>query len=436
MLTLPTGVTVDLDAHCRPTISGRLHEVLGSHAVVHGLELAVGDVVSIDGGRRAEVIASTPDAATIMPFGSLDGVRPGSPVEPTSARGVGVGRALLGRVLDGTGRPIDDGPPLRFEERVTLQFDAPDPLRRPLVDEALTSGVRAIDALLPLAKGQRTGIFAGSGVGKSSLLSMLVRGTDAPIRVLALIGERGREVREFIDRDLGPEGMANTVVLVATADQPAIVRRRTAFVATRIAEWFRDQGEDVLLLMDSVTRFCMAHREIGLAAGELPTSRGYPPTTAAMLSTLLERAGTSCTGSITGIYTVLVEGDDANEPVADTARSLLDGHIVLSRELAQAGHFPAIDVLASASRVAGAVSDDDELRLAAEVRRLLALEDENRDLVRIGAYVAGQDPELDRALRIGPALRGVLRQDLRGPATRTAAFAALESALRLEELRR
>ncbi len=434
MLTLPSGDTVDLTRLCAPVVAGRLREVTGGHAVVHGLDVAVGDVVRIGDDRRAEVIATTHDHATVMPFDALDGVVPGTAVRHATARRIPVGDELLGRVLDGTGRPIDDGPSIRHLERVDLTAEAPDPLARPLVDTAMTSGVRAIDTMLPLARGQRTGIFAGSGVGKSSLLSMLIRGTDAPVRVLALIGERGREVREFIDRDLGPEGLANTVVLVATADQPAIVRRRTAFVATRIAEWFRDTGRDVLLLMDSVTRFCMAHREIGLAAGELPTSRGYPPTTIAMLSGLLERAGTSPRGSITGVYTVLVEGDDTNEPVADTARSLLDGHIVLSRDLAQAGHFPAIDVLASASRVAGAVTTPDDARVVAEARRLLALEHEHRDLVRIGAHVPGQDPELDRALRVAPALRGVLRQDLHGPADRRSSFDAISGALRVGDL--
>ncbi len=436
-IELPNGGALDITV--RPTVLGRLESVVGQHASVTGLDLAVGDVIEIGDPRhgrkvRAEVVAASRHHATALPFGSLDGITPGVPVAYSPSRRIPVGVELLGRVLDGTGRPMDNGPRLKNIETVGDTTRAPDPLTRPLVERPLQVGVRAIDALIPVGVGQRTGIFAGSGVGKSSLLSMLIRGTEAPVRVLALIGERGREVREFLERDLGPEGLAQTVVVVATAEQPAIVRRRAAFVATRIAEWFRDQGNDVLLLMDSLTRFAMAHREIGLAAGEMPTSRGYPPSTPAMLSMLLERAGTTPVGSITGIYTVLVEGDDTDDPIGDTARSLLDGHIVLRRSLAESGHFPSIDVLSSVSRVGPAVTTADEQRLMAEVRRLMAAEQDVQDLLQVGAYQVGADPNTDRAIRLGPGIRAALRQDMNDQSSRTDAFAQLENALRVEEL--
>jgi flagellum-specific ATP synthase len=283
-----------------------------------------------------------------------------------------VGDALLGRVLDGLGRPIDDGPSLASLPTASMHGEPPHPLQRQMVDTQLQLGVRALDTLIPCGKGQRLGILAGSGVGKSSLLSMIVRGTSADVSVLALVGERGREVREFIEHDLGPEGLARSVVVVATSDQPPLVRLQAAFVATRIAESFRDRGRDVVLMMDSVTRFAMAQREVGLSAGETPATRGYPPSVFAALPRLLERAGAGATGSITGLYTVLVEGDDLNDPVGDSVRSILDGHISLSRDLANAGHFPSIDVLASVSRVSGALYDREQYAMAAELRQLLA----------------------------------------------------------------
>jgi flagellum-specific ATP synthase len=270
--------------------------------------------------------------------------------------------------------------------------------------------VRALDTLVPCGRGQRLGIFAGSGVGKSTLLSMIVRGTEAPVSVLALIGERGREVRQFLDQDLGPEGLARSVVVVATSDEPALVRLRAAFTATRIAEWFRDQGLDVVLLMDSLTRFAMAQREVGLSAGEPPATRGYPPSVFALLPRLLERAGTDERGSITGLYTVLVEGDDMNEPIGDAARSILDGHIVLSRRLASAGHYPCIDILESVSRVGPAITSREQASAATELRRLLAAERDARDLVDIGAYVPGSNPTVDRALALSPGITAFLRQ--------------------------
>lgn len=448
MIELLNGEHFDPRSLVRPTVYGRLESVLGQHATVTGLDLAVGDVVEISRGSaagsanseesagrpvRAEVVAASRKHATALPFGTLSGLTPGAEVRHSSNRRIPVGYELLGRVLDGTGRPMD-GQSLATTETVSDGTIAPDPLTRPLVEAPLQVGVRTIDGLIPVGVGQRTGIFAGSGVGKSSLLSMLIRGTAAPVRVLALIGERGREVREFLERDLGPEGLAQTVVVVATAEQPAVVRRRAAYVATRIAEWFREQGTDVLLLMDSLTRFAMAHREIGLAAGEMPTSRGYPPSIPATLSLLLERAGTTPSGSITGIYTVLVEGDDTDDPIGDTARSLLDGHIVLRRSLAEAGHFPAVDVLSSASRVAPSVTTMEEQRIMTDVRDILATEADVKDLVQVGAYQAGTDASVDRALRLAPGIRAVLRQPMNELTTRGDTFTLLADALRVEEL--
>jgi flagellum-specific ATP synthase len=290
-------------------------------------------------------------------------------------------------------------------------------------------GVRVLDTLVPAGRGQRIGIFAGSGVGKSSLMSMIARGAEAEITVVALVGERGREVREFLENDLGPEGLARSVVVVATSDQPALVRLRAAFVATRIAEWFRDQGCDVVLMMDSVTRAATAQREIGLSVGEPPATRGYPPSVFGMLASLLERAGPAEVGSITGLYTVLVEGDDHNEPVADAARSILDGHIVLDRRLATAGHFPSVEPLDSVSRVAPAVTTPDQRRSATTLRRLLAARREVRELVEIGAYVAGTNPDADRAQALWPAILAFLQQDLAEPVPADEAWRALDALL-------
>jgi flagellum-specific ATP synthase len=293
---------------------------------------------------------------------------------------------------------------------VEVDNDAPGPLERQRVRHPLSLGVRALDALVPAGRGQRLGLFAGSGVGKSTLLSMVAKGTSAPVVVLALVGERGREVREFIEDDLGPEGMSRAVAVVATSDAPPVVRLRSAFVATRIAEWFRDQGQDVLLLMDSLTRVAMAQREVGLSAGEPPASRGYPPSTFALLPKLLERSGPGATASITGIYTVLVEGDDHNEPIADAARSILDGHVTLDRRLATAGHFPSIDVLESISRVAPQVTDEQQRLAAQALRRLLAAHRDAKELIEVGAYVPGADPEVDAARALWPQITDFLQQ--------------------------
>jgi flagellum-specific ATP synthase len=404
-----------LDA-ARPRAQGRVARVVGLNLEIDGLQLPIGASVRINGEAGeviAEVVAVHQDGLVCMPLGELRGVRAGDPAEGADgATSVPIGPALLGRVLDGLGRPIDGGPPLHQVPHVGVDHAAPHPLTRRMIDEALPLGVRALDTLAPCGRGQRMGIFAGSGVGKSTLLSMITRGTAASVTVLALVGERGREVREFIEKDLGPEGLARAVVVVATSDEPALVRLRAAFTATRIAESFRDMGQDVLLLMDSLTRFAMAQREVGLSAGEPPATRGYPPSVFSMLPRLLERAGASETGSITGLYTVLVEGDDMLDPIGDATRAILDGHIVLSRALATSGHFPAIDVLESISRVGPAVTSTEQRAAATEMRRLLAAYREAKDLIEIGAYVAGTNPLVDRAIHLREAMDGFLRQDL------------------------
>jgi flagellum-specific ATP synthase len=402
-------------AAARPQVTGSVVGAMGLTLTVTGVTAAVGDLVEVGPGERsllAEVVAVAADRLVCMPLGDLSGVHAGARVRPTGMPlQVPVGEALLGRVLDGLGRPVDGGPGLGpGVSWVDLASETPHALSRTRVEEPLTFGVRALDTLVPCGKGQRLGIFAGSGVGKSTLLSQITRGTDADVRVIGLIGERGREVREFLEENLGPEGMARTVVVVATSDEPPLVRLKAAFVATRIAEAFRDQGRDVLLLMDSITRTAMAQREVGLSAGEPPATRGYPPSVFAMMPKLLEKAGTGTTGSITGLYTVLVEGDDHNEPIADTARSILDGHIVLTRKLATTGHFPAIDVLESISRVAGAVVAPERMADAREVRRLMGALRDVKELVEIGAYQAGSDATVDRARELAPVIDAFLRQ--------------------------
>ncbi|KRF37460.1 FliI/YscN family ATPase [Nocardioides sp. Soil805] len=401
-----------------PLRLGQVAELLGLQVRVTGLPAAVGDLVSVEGRTTvlAEVAASGPAGLTCLPLGEVTGLRVGDVVRHTGGPlQIGVGDALRGRVLDGLGRPVDGGPSLDDLPRVPVTHPVPPALSRPRIEEQVGLGVRALDALTPCGRGQRIGIMAGSGVGKSSLLSMIARGTDAEVSVIALVGERGREVREFIENDLGPEGLARSVVVVATSEAPPVERLRAATVATRIAEWFRDSGRDVVLMMDSLTRVAMAQREIGLSAGEPPATRGYPPSVFTLMPQLLERAGTSATGSITGLYTVLVEGDDMQDPIGDTARSILDGHVVLSRRLATAGHFPSIDVLESLSRVAGAVTTPAQRADATRLRRLLAAHRSVRELVEIGAYVAGADPDADVALARMPAIDDFLRQEMDDP---------------------
>ncbi|MCW2755894.1 MAG: FliI/YscN family ATPase [Marmoricola sp.] len=398
---------------------GRVSELVGLHLVVTGLAAGVGDLVEIDpyGSHDdpvlAEVAASGPDGLVCLPLAHTTGLRTGALVRhcggPLQIR---IGDDLRGRVLDGLGRPIDGGPSLDHLTQVPVETRAPGPLSRPRISTQVGLGVRALDTLVPCGRGQRLGIMAGSGVGKSSLLSMVASGTDAEVSVIALVGERGREVREFIDNDLGPEGLARSVVVVATSDAPPVERLRAAFVATRIAESFRDAGKHVVLMMDSLTRVAMAQREIGLSAGEPPATRGYPPSVFALLPTLLERAGTSATGSITGLYTVLVEGDDLQDPIGDTARAILDGHVVLSRMLATSGHFPSVDVLESISRLTPAITDARQQEHATDLRRMLAAHRNVRELVEIGAYVPGADADADRALARMPAIKAFLQQSM------------------------
>ncbi|MDQ1732940.1 MAG: flagellum-specific synthase [Pseudonocardiales bacterium] len=412
-----------------PLRYGRVSQVVGLSLTVSGLDARIGDLVQLgDGGHAdlAEVVAVGQDECTCLPLGEMAGIGAGLRARSTGAPlRIQVGDALRGRVLDGLGRPLDGTALPAGLETVSVERAAPSALLRRRVEQPLSLGVRAIDTLISVGRGQRLGIFAGSGVGKSSLMSMITRGTTAEITVVALIGERGREVREFLENDLGDEGLKNAIVVVATSDQPPMVRLRAAFVATRIAEFFRDAGRDVLLLMDSITRLATAQREIGLSAGEPPASRGYPPSVFAMMPRLLERAGGGERGSITGLYTVLVEGEDHNEPVADTARSILDGHIVLDRRLATAGHFPSIDVLESVSRVTGAVTDAEQRRVAREARRLLAARRDVKELVEIGAYVTGTNPDADRALQLWPALEGFLQQRMEDQSSAGAAWQSL-----------
>ncbi|WP_370290449.1 FliI/YscN family ATPase [Nocardioides sp.] len=417
---LPPVVARRAMAAARAERLGTVAELVGLHLEVRGLpEAAVGDLLEVataTGPLLVEVAALHPGAAVCLPLGVTTGMRAGDRVRPTGGPlRIRVGEGLRGRVLDGLGRPIDGGTPLEQVpglEVVSSEMAAPDALDRPRITEPLCLGVRALDSLVPAGRGQRVGIMAGSGVGKSSLLSMIARGTDAQVNVIALVGERGREVREFIEGDLGPEGLARSVIVVATSDAPAVERRHAAFTATRIAEWFRDAGQDVLLMMDSLTRVAMAQREIGLSAGEPPATRGYPPSVFGLMPQLLERAGTSSTGSITGLYTVLVEGDDLQDPIGDTARSILDGHVVLSRSLATAGHFPAIDVLESISRVNGAVTTQPQREAAGLLRRMLAAHRSVKELVEIGAYVDGADPYADAALARMPRIEEFLRQSM------------------------
>ena len=415
MTVLPMPLRDRLVRAAGPHRSGHVTRLVGLRIEVDGIPAAVGDAVRIfraGGSLEAEVVAVEGSTLACMPLGDLTGVRYGDPVEAVGGPlPIMVGEGLLGRVVDGLGRPIDGLAVSGDWETVSVDGSAPHPLRREMVDRQIALGVRAMDTMIPCGLGQRLGIFAGSGVGKSSLLSMITRGTDASVVVLALVGERGREVNEFIHHDLGPEGLARSVVVVATSDEPAMVRIRAAFTATRIAEWFRDQGRDVVLMMDSLTRFAMAQREVGLSAGEPPATRGYPPSVFSVLPKLLERAGSAEVGSITGLYTVLVEGDDMNEPIADAARSILDGHVVLSRRLATSGHFPSIEVLDSISRVEPAITSPEQRALTGEVRRLLAAYRDTRDLIEIGAYVSGANPLVDRAVRLKDRLDGFLRQD-------------------------
>jgi len=400
----------------RPVWRGRVETVSGVLVEAEGVPAAMGELCRIERGRLepvdAEVVGFRGSSTLLMPHGDLDGIGPKLSV--TALRrpfAMKVGEELLGRVLDGFGQPIDGGE--RFShalEQRRVRNDAPPPLSRTPITEPLQTGVRAIDAACTLGRGQRLGIFSGSGVGKSTLLGQITRGTDADAIVVGLVGERGREVRAFLDDVLGERGRRRSVTVVATSDRPPIERYLAPFVAVTAAEYFRDQGQDVLLVLDSVTRFAAASREIGLAAGEPPTVRGFPPSFFATVPKLIERMGRSDRGSITGLLTILLDADDPNDPVADTLRGLLDGHVLLSRELAHRGHYPAIDLLASLSRLMPSVVAPRQLELAQELRSVLATWRESRDLVEIGAYKAGANRELDRVLRLLPDVEALLRQ--------------------------
>jgi flagellum-specific ATP synthase len=396
---------------------GRVTRLVGLVVEATGLDTGVGELCRITSLSNehtvlAEVVGFHERGVLLLPLGEIGGVHPGSAVEPLGRSfGVDVGPGLLGRVVNGLGQPIDGKGELGSTRRVPLTADPPNPLDRAEISEPMATGVRAIDGMMTLARGQRVGIFAGSGVGKSTLLGMIARNASADVNVIALLGERGREVREFLTQSLGPEGLARSVVVVATGDEAALIRARGALVATAISEHFRDQGKSVLLMVDSITRVAMAWREIGLAIGEPPTTKGYPPSVFAALPRLLERAGNGVVGGITGIYTVLVEGDDFNEPIADAARSILDGHVVLSRRLASNGHYPAIEVLDSVSRVRDAVIDPAHRQAADTVARHLANYREREDLITIGAYQTGTDPVLDQAIAARSPIQAFLQQD-------------------------
>jgi flagellum-specific ATP synthase len=399
-------------------MNGRVVQVIGLVIESNGPEAQVGEMCLIHHGRQeealpAEVVGFRAGKTLLMPLAEMRGIAPGNEVVATGhPLRVQLGQELLGRVVDGAGRTIDDGPKLELDEWRPLLGDPPPPLQRRRINEQLATGVRAIDALVPMGRGQRLGVFSGSGVGKSSLMGMIARATDADVNVIALVGERGREVREFNESDLGEEGMRRSIVVVSASNESAVMRINAAFTATTIAEYFRDRGNDVLLMMDSVTRFAMAQREIGLAIGEPPATRGFTPSVFALLPRLLERAGTADVGSITGLYTVLVEGDDMNEPISDAVRGILDGHVVLSRELAHRNHYPAIDVLASISRLQGELLSPLQLDSAATVRETLANYAAREDLISIGAYAIGTDPKVDYAIAKKPEIDQFLRQDL------------------------
>ena len=399
--------------------NGKVNQVIGVVIESHGPSMSVGETCEIRYKRMdepvvAEVVGFRDNKVLLMPLGELGGIGAGAEVKALGRPlTVALSPALLGRVLDGLGRPIDDRGDIIAERKAETVCAPPDPLLRPRVTEALPLGIRAIDALLTCGKGQRVGIFSGSGVGKSTVLGMIARNTAADVNVIALVGERGKEVRDFIDRDLGEEGLRRSVVVVATSDQPALIRIKAAMVATTIAEYFRDQGLDVMFMMDSVTRFAMAQREVGLAIGEPTTTRGYTPSVFAQLPKLLERAGTSSNGTITGLYAVLVDGDDINEPISDACRAILDGHIVLSRALAAANHYPAVDVLQSISRVMPDVIDASHQSAASAVRDILATYKEAEDLINIGAYVSGSNPRIDLAISKIESIRHFLRQGVR-----------------------
>ena len=414
---------------------GRVVQLIGLVIESEGPLASVGEVCRIESARHdsstlAEVVGFRNNNVLLMPLGEINGIHPGSEVIALgSPLRVPVGDALKGRVIDGLGNPLDDIGPLSMTQRVTLNLQPPHPLKRSRISNPFITGIKAVDTFIPCGRGQRLGIFAGSGVGKSTLLGMMASHSEADVNVIALIGERGREVREFLEKDLGEQGRRKSVVVVATSNQPALARLRGAFSAMAIAEHFRDQGQNVLLMMDSVTRFAMAQREIGLAVGEPPATRGYTPSVFSLLPQLLERAGTGESGSITGLFTVLVEADDMNDPIADSVRSILDGHIVLSRELAHQNHYPALDVLQSVSRLVRDLTSAEQRDVAGAAREALAVYDKNRDLIQIGAYSQGSNAAIDRAIQLQGPLNQFLRQGVSEGFTAAQSWGLLARAL-------
>lgn len=414
---------------------GRVVQLIGLVIESEGPLCAVGEVCRIESARHdestlAEVVGFREGRVLLMPLGELRGIHPGSEVialgRPLE---VPVGDELLGRVLNGLGEPIDGLPPIRASHLAPCMAAPPHPLKRRRIREAFGTGIKAIDTLIPVGRGQRLGIFAGSGVGKSTLLGMMAAHAEADVNVIALIGERGREVREFLEKDLSEEGRRKSVIIVATSNEPALSRLKGAYSAMAIAEYFRERGKSVLLMMDSVTRFAMAQREIGLAVGEPPATRGYTPSVFALLPQLLERAGSGENGAITAFFTVLVEGDDMNEPVADTVRGILDGHIVLDRALAQQNHYPAIDVLQSISRLTRDLCSEGQLDDAGRAREHLAAYKRNADLINLGAYAAGSNPAVDLAIRLREPLEAFLRQKVSAGFASQACWEMLKTAL-------
>ena len=398
---------------------GKITEIIGLTIESDGPQSSIGDLCYIynnfgDKPTMAEVVGFRQDKILLMPLGSLDGIKPGALVVNTGEpMKIGVGTQLIGRVLDGLGRPIDTLGEIRFSEYRSTQADAINPLKRKRITEPLALGIKSVDGFTTVGKGQRVGIFAGSGVGKSTTLGMMAKNTSADLNVIALIGERGREVKEFIEEILGTEGMKRSIVIAATSEQPSLVKIKAAFVATSIAEYFRDKGMDVLFMLDSITRIVMAQREVGLAIGEPPATRGYTPSVFALMPKLMERAGTNDLGTMTALYTVLVEGDDFNEPISDTSRSILDGHIVLSRALAHKNHYPAIDVLQSLSRVMNDITTPEHKTAAGTIRNLMAVYAKNEDLINIGAYVSGSDPVCDKAIFMMNDINNFLTQTIK-----------------------
>lgn len=429
-----------IESTCPICVEGQVTKVVGTVIESNGPAMPVGGICHIFCPTLrdpviAEVIGFREDKMLLMSLGKSEGVEPGSPIRAIGFTATAnVGFDMLGRVIDGLGNPLDAGPPLGRDGTMSLYSSPLNPMNRPRIKEPLDVGIKSINSLVTLGKGQRAAIMSGSGVGKSVLLGMMAKFTNADINVIGLIGERGREVKEFIERDLGHEGLKRSVVIVATSDTSPLERIRGAYLASSVAEFFRDHGKDVLLMMDSVTRFAMAAREVGLSAGEPPTNKAYPPSTFAHLPKLLERAGTNDKGSITGLYTVLVEGDDMNEPIADAVRSIVDGHIILERELASKGHYPAVNILSSVSRLMADILEKEHLEKAYEFRNILADYAKIEDLVNLGAYVKGNNPKTDYALAMIDHINNFLKQDVDTKFTMTESYENMVKLLTFKKL--